>query len=232
MSHFPPEKENLWGGKKREKKSLGKIKPFLFFFFPPMQNRGTAASVSWGSPQPRAEQPQIPASRCLHRSSRGFGPPAAELSPAGAGRDSPHSSITSSRRGTNPAATDLLLQPNFGFISLLVLGQKVCFAGKFLTSLSWYLCVLHSHSEGCYLKKKSIIFQKGGKKIPSMQTVTRLCPSPVSHFSSTATGHSNGTRVCWKGSYWDAGKNNLLIWLSHCSARNGNIWTHNTLKDD
>lgn len=127
---FPLKRKICGEGRKGKKSRLEKSNHSYSFFFPPMQNRGTAASVSWGSLQPRAEQPQIPASRCLHQSSRGFGLAAAELSPAGAERDSPHSSITSSRRGTNPAATDLLLQPNFGFISLLVLGQKVCFTGN------------------------------------------------------------------------------------------------------
>lgn len=232
MSHFPPEKENLWGGKKREKELLGKNQTTPILYFLKQRNRGTAASVSWGSPQPWAEQPQIPASRCLRWSSRGFGLPAAELIPAGAGRRRARGSVTSSRRGTNPAASDLLPQPNCGFISLLDFGQKfVLLENSSRAFLDPFACYTVT-PKFATLKNSSIIYLKGGKKTLSMQTVTWLCQSREPHSSSAETGHGDSTCVCWKGLYWDAGKNNLLRWLAHCSARNGNIWTHNTLKDD
>lgn len=50
----------------------------------------------------------------------------------------------------------------FSFYLPLGFGAKVCFAGKFLTRLSCYICILHSRSRGCYY----YLFEGREKKNP------------------------------------------------------------------
>lgn len=229
MSHIPPKKENLGGREEKGKRIAWKNQTiYILYFLTPVENRGTAASVSWGSPQPRAEQPQIPVSCCLCWGSRGFVLPTAELSPSW-GWEAPSSwRHLLEPVGNQPCHKQPAPAAQLGFYLPLTFWAKVCFAGKFLTSLSWYICVLRKFAT---LKKEYDLSEGREKKNPSMQTVTWLCQSSEPHSSSAGTGHGDSTRVQWTGLYRDAGKNNLR-WLAHSSARNGNIWTHNTLKDD
>lgn len=131
MSHFPPEKENLWGGKKGKKNGLEKSNHSFFFNFSPNAEQRNSClcllsippAMSWANSNPGE---LLPAPELLWLwASHG------RTQPAGSGRDCPHSSITLSWQGTNPAAADLFLPPDFSFIYLpLGFGAKVCFCSK------------------------------------------------------------------------------------------------------
>lgn len=125
-----------------------------------MQNRGTAASVSWVSLRPWAEQIQILVSFCLRQSSRGFGLPMAELSQLGLGETVLiAASPWADREPTLLQLTCFCHLISVLSISLLGLGQKFVFARKFLTRLSWHVSRKpRSHSHGCYLKKPPVLF--------------------------------------------------------------------------
>lgn len=141
---FSPWKGKSVGRKKKEKIIAGKIKPFLFFFFlffPQCRTEEqllcllsipAAMSRADSNPSELLPVPELPWLWVSH----------GRAQPAGSGRDCPHSSITSGWQGTNPAAADLLLPPDFRFIYLpLGFGTKVCWQENSLPDFLDVLCV-------------------------------------------------------------------------------------------
>lgn len=144
-----------------------------------MQNRGTAASVSWVSLQPWAEQIQIPVSFCLCQSSCGFGLPMAELSQLGLGETV--LTAASPRADREPTVLQLTCFCHLiSDLSIFLLGLGPKFVGKkipYLTFLTRYMS--HSHSYGCYLKTPSTIYLKGGNK-PHQCKLSHACVRALS----------------------------------------------------
>lgn len=111
-------------------------------------------------------------------------------SSAVARRDWPYSSSIPSQWETNPAASDLLLQFNFGFISVSVLGQKFVLLENsslaFLDSFAYHIVTPRAAS----FKKLYYLFEGRGKKAINANchmVVSKPCVSLL---------------VCWNGQRW------------------------------